>query len=86
MKNWIIGFGIALLSACAVEAPPAESAAQSDLTLSPESQPLAVCTPGSTHLCCPFAKGCSCPGTKDCDATGQWGACMGAGEIGTPCP
>jgi hypothetical protein len=90
MKHWIIGFGMALLSACAVDtapqAQPAESTAESDVTVSPGAQPAAACTPGASHLCCPFANGCSCPGVKDCDANGQWGACEGAGPNNQPCP
>lgn len=90
MKHWIIGFGISLLSACAVDpAPPpqpAESTAESDLTVSSEAQPAAACTPGTAHLCCPFPTGCSCPGVKECGPDGQWGACEGAGALPGPCP
>ncbi|HEX3765048.1 MAG TPA: hypothetical protein VHW23_40410 [Kofleriaceae bacterium] len=90
MRTWIIGVGIALLSACAVEptAPsPPEATSSSELTLSSDGvTPLAACTPGSVRLCCPFPQGCSCPGTQDCDSTGNWGFCEGAGPRGKPCP
>jgi hypothetical protein len=46
-----------------------------------------VCTPGDDRSCCPFPNGCSCNGDQICNAAGTgWGACMGAGQAGHPCP
>ncbi|HEY4242581.1 MAG TPA: hypothetical protein VGM88_22335 [Kofleriaceae bacterium] len=46
-----------------------------------------VCTPGDDRACCPFQNGCSCDGDQICKADGSgWGACMGAGQAGHPCP
>ncbi len=91
MKTWIFSLGIALLSACAVEpvtssSSTTETTSSEDLTLSPgDVQPLAVCTPGSRQLCCPFPQGCSCRGLQQCSDSGVWGICEDATPKGQIC-
>jgi hypothetical protein len=56
-------------------------------TLSWNNSGYLVCTPNADRSCCPYANGCSCLGDQICNASGTgWGACVGAGQAGHPCP
>ncbi len=90
IRNWLLGVGVLLLAACAVE--PVSSNAPEEPALSSEASglelanPQLICTPGDVRTCCPFPQGCGCRGLQECQANGQFGTCEGATPRGVQCP